>query len=125
MAHFAELDSNNKVLRVIVVHNNELLINGVENESKGIDFCKSLYGENTKWIQTSYNNKFRKKFCTIGDTYDQQKDIFIPEKPYNSWIYNEISNAWDPPIPRPIENLQSNQYCEWDEINQIWTIKEI
>ena len=47
MAHFAELDSDNKVSRVIIVHNNELLIDGVENEQKGIDFCKSLFGLNT------------------------------------------------------------------------------
>jgi len=57
MAHFAQLDDNNKVLKVIVVNNNELLNNGIESEQKGIDFCKSLFGQDTKWKQTSYNTK--------------------------------------------------------------------
>jgi hypothetical protein len=65
MAHFAEINSNNKVLRVVVVNNNELLVNGVENEQKGIDFCKSLFGSNTNWVQTSYNSKFRKQYAGI------------------------------------------------------------
>ncbi len=77
MAHFAELDSNNKVLKVIVVNNSELLVNGVENEQKGIDFCKSLFGLNTNWIQTSYNNNFRKQFAGVGYKYDAEKDILV------------------------------------------------
>jgi hypothetical protein len=56
MAHFAQLDENNTVLQVIVVHNDELLLDGVENETKGILFCKSLFGADTKWVQTSYKH---------------------------------------------------------------------
>jgi hypothetical protein len=75
MAHFAELDETNTVIRVIVVHNNELLDNGVESEQKGIDFCHNLLGG--RWIQTSYNGTFRGRFCGTGDFYDQALDEFV------------------------------------------------
>jgi hypothetical protein len=78
MAHFAQLDNNNIVTQVIVVHNNELLDNGVESESKGITFCQSLFGGT--WIQTSYNGNIRKNYAGIGYTYDAIKDAFIPPK---------------------------------------------
>lgn len=78
MAHFARLDSNNKVIQVIVVHNNELLDeNGQESEAKGIAFCKSIYGQDTQWVQTSYNNQFRGRFAGINDTYDPVNDVFL------------------------------------------------
>lgn len=79
MAHFAELDENNIVKQVIVVHNNELLDNGVESEAKGIAFCQSLFGGN--WIQTSYNGNIRKNYAGIGYTYDAVRDAFIEPKP--------------------------------------------
>jgi hypothetical protein len=78
MAHFAELDENNIVKQVIVVHNNELLVDGVESETKGIEFCQSLFGGN--WIQTSYNATFRKNYAGINFTYDPIRDAFIPSK---------------------------------------------
>ena len=78
MAHFAELDANNLVLRVIVVHNNELLDNGVESEAKGIAFCQSLFGANTIWKQTSYNGNFRGMYAGIGYSYDPVNDVFVP-----------------------------------------------
>ena len=78
MAHFAELDDNNIVIQVIVVNNNDLLVDGKENEQKGIDFCKSLFGGN--WIQTSYNARIRKNYAGIGYTYDAVNDAFIPPK---------------------------------------------
>lgn len=78
MAHFAELDENNVVLRVIVVHNNELIDeNGVESEAKGIAFCQSLFGANTRWVQTSYNGNIRGVYAGIGYTYDPDKDMFV------------------------------------------------
>jgi len=84
MAHFAQLDENNVVLQVIVVHNNELVANKqtsvnedgsiavsvIESEDRGIAFCQSLYGADTRWVQTSYNGSFRGKYVGIGDTYD-------------------------------------------------------
>jgi hypothetical protein len=79
MAHFAELDNNNIVLRTIVIDNkNTSDDKGVEKEEIGIAFCKSLFGENTKWVQTSYNNNLRGHFAGIDDVYDPIKDEFIP-----------------------------------------------
>ena len=76
MAHFAELNENNVVTQVIVVHNNELLDeNRNELEQKGIDFCVSLFGGT--WIQTSFNATIRGKYAGIGDTYDPIADVFV------------------------------------------------
>jgi hypothetical protein len=77
MAHFAKLDENNVVTQVIVVINNELMDNGVESEQKGIDFCKSLFGADTRWVQTSYNASFRGLYAGIGYTYDAANDVFV------------------------------------------------
>ena len=75
MAHFAELDENNIVTRVIVVHNNELLDeNGIESEQKGVDFCIAHYGG--RWIQTSYNDSFRGFYAGIGNLYNEVTDEF-------------------------------------------------
>jgi hypothetical protein len=74
MAHFAELNENDIVQRVIVVHNNELLIDGVESESKGIDFCVAHFGGT--WVQTSFNNNFRGRFAAIGMKYNKETDAF-------------------------------------------------
>ena len=89
MAHFAQLDKNNKVIRVIVV-GNEFITNdtGIEIEQLGIDFCKHLTGNDTTWVQTSYNRNFRKNFAGPGHTYDPVLDAFIPEKMYESWVLN-------------------------------------
>ncbi len=75
MAHFAEIDENNKVLRVIVVNNEVITVDGVENEQVGKDFCSNLFGGN--WIQSSYHGNFRQKAAGIGDYYDPINDIFI------------------------------------------------
>ena len=78
MAHFAKLDKNNKVVEVIVISNNDILDeNGNESEEKGIKFCKKLYGENTNWKQTSYNNNFRGRYAGIGIYYDCTIDEFV------------------------------------------------
>lgn len=76
MAHFAELDDNNIVQRVIVV-NNEVLLDedGIEQEAIGIKFCQDLLGG--RWVQTSYNNNFRGTFAGIGFKYDEINDVFI------------------------------------------------
>lgn len=93
MAHFAQLDDNNIVTQVIVVHNNELLDeNGQESEAKGIAFCQSLLGGN--WIQTSYNGNFRKNYAGQGFTYDVIRDAFIPPKPEGNWILDETTCQW-------------------------------
>jgi hypothetical protein len=93
MAHFAQLDENNVVLQVIVVHNNELLIDGIESEAKGIEFCQSLFGGN--WIQTSYNGTIRKNYAGIGYTYDATRDAFIAPKPDGvDWTLDEQTCIW-------------------------------
>lgn len=77
MAHFAEIDENNKVLRVIVVNNSDILDEeGSESELKGIEFCKNIFGG--EWRQTSYSSSFRGHFAAAGFTYDPIADIFIP-----------------------------------------------
>lgn len=92
MAHFAEVDNDNKVVRVIVVHNNELLVNGNELESKGIEFCQSLYGGT--WIQTSYNNNIRYNYAGTGFTYDAVRDAFIAPEPDNATGFDEDTCRW-------------------------------
>jgi hypothetical protein len=81
MAHFAQLDENNKVIQVIVVDNDETHDkDGLENETLGVAFCKKLFGLNTKWVQTSYNRTIRGGvFAGIGMTYDETLDSFIPD----------------------------------------------
>jgi hypothetical protein len=117
MAHFAELDGNNVVLRVIVVNNSEILDeSGNESESKGVTFCKLLHGENTNWKQTSYNSTFRKNFAGIGNTYDPTRNAFIRPQPFPSWPFVEETCNWKPPITRPDDG---NPYI-WDEETVSW-----
>jgi hypothetical protein len=78
MAHFAELDENNNVLRVIVIHNQDCQDeSGNEMETVGQFYCKLLFGENSRWLQTSYNGKFRGKYAGIGDIYDDSINEFV------------------------------------------------
>jgi hypothetical protein len=115
MAHFAEIGLNNVVQQVIVVHNNELLDeNGVEQESKGQEFCRNLLGGT--WVQTSYNGSFRKNFAGSGYTYDSERDAFIPPKPYNSWVLDEETCQWQPPTPMP----DDGQMYTWNEGTTSW-----
>lgn len=126
MAHFAELDENNKVINVIVVNNEELLEDGIELESKGIAFCKSLYGDNTKWVQTSYNavnNGFRKHYAGKSFIYDPDFDAFIPPKPYPSWKLNYQTFIWEAPIAKPAE--QQGFEWVWGELGQEWIARPV
>lgn len=78
MAHFAELDANNIVLRVLVVSNDDITDEaGLEQEELGISFLQGLLGPDTRWVQTSYNGNFRGKYAGIGDTYDPVVDVFV------------------------------------------------
>lgn len=96
MAHYAELDSSNIVLRVIVVDNMMLKDEqGNEQEQIGIDFLKSLFGQETIWVQTSYNGSKRKNYAGIGYTYDPERDAFIAPKPDSEgWILDEDTCRW-------------------------------
>ena len=121
MAHFARLGVGNKVTQVVVVHDNELLDeNGDEKEQKGIDFLRGLYGEPYAiWVQTSYNANFRGRFASIGSSYKEDRDVFIGPKPYSSWVLNEGTNEWEPPIPKPEGNYNWNEETQaWDAVSK-------
>lgn len=115
MAHFAEIGLNNTVLRVIVVNNAELLDDqGVEQEAKGAEFCRSLFGGT--WLQTSYNANMRKNYAGVGYTYDSTLDAFIAPKPYDSWLLNTDTAQWEAPVPMPTDGAM----YVWDEATQNW-----
>lgn len=115
MAHFAELDANNIVLRVIVVDTKDnSTADGVEKESIGRAFCERLFGGN--WLQTSYNNKIRKRYAGIGYSYDAALDAFIPPKPYPSWTLDNATADWVAPVPMPTDGKSYS----WDEATQSW-----
>jgi hypothetical protein len=115
MAHFAKLGQDNTVLQVVVVANSDTSDqNGNEVESFGQEFCNRLLGGN--WVQTSYNANFRKNFAGIGYTYDTQRDAFIPTKPYQSWLLDETTCTWMPPIPYPEDGIK----YQWDDAVNNW-----
>lgn len=116
MAHFAQLNESNIVVQVIVVHNNELMQDGVEQEAKGVAFCQSLFGANTQWRQTSYNGNMRKNYAGIGYTYDAGRDAFIPPQPFASWVLDEATCNWNAPVPMP----QDEKQYRWDEPTVSW-----
>jgi len=96
MAHFAELDENNIVKQVIVVHNNELKgANGVEYENKGVEFCN-------------------------GFTYDDVNDVFVAPQPFPSWSLDE-NHDWQPPTPMPEDASEEKPYI-WNEESQTWDL---
>ncbi len=116
MAHFAQLDDNNIVTQVIVIANEKILLDGIENETKGIEFCKSLLGEDTRWVQTSYSGTIRKNYAGIGYIYDPVADHFFAPQPYPSWIL-DVDAQWQPPTPMPIEEEKS---FIWEEETLFW-----
>lgn len=110
MAHFAKIE-NNVVVQVIAVHNNELLVDGVEVESKGAEFCSNLLGGT--WIQTSYNNNIRKQYAGVGYAYNSDADVFVAPQPFASWSL-DANYDWQPPTPMP------EGYFYWDEESLSW-----
>lgn len=114
MAHFAEIDGNGVVQRVIVVGNKDTSdANGVEKESIGQAFCERLFGGN--WVQTSYNGNFRKRYAGIGYKYDAALDAFITPQPYPSWTLDANAD-WQAPVPMPTDG----KMYAWDEAAQAW-----
>ena len=114
MANFAEIDKNQKVIRVIVAEQ---------------DFIDSgVVGNPANWIQTSYNTRqgvhktggkaLRKNFAGVGFTYDKTKDAFIPPQPFKSWKLNDEKGDWEPPKPQPKEG-----FSHWDEDKVDWVVK--
>jgi hypothetical protein len=116
MAHFAKLGVGNIVEQVIVVSNDI-----ATTEQAGSDFINKLYNTRDVWKQTSYNNNIRKNFAGIGYQYDQQRDAFIPPKPFNSWILNEDTCLWNAPVAYPQDD---NRY-KWNESTLTWDIVEV
>lgn len=119
MAHFAELDSNNIVLRVIVVDNKDTAdANGVEKEHIGAAFCERLFGGT--WKQTSYNGNFRKNYAGIGYTYDSVIDAFVPPRPYLSWLLDADTAQWNAPVAMPNDGKRYS----WNEEQQKWEAQD-
>ena len=102
MSHFAKINSSNIVTEVIVAEK---------------DFINSgVVGDEFLWVQTSYNNNFRKNFAGIGDTYDKTKDAFITVKPFASWVLDEATCKWKAPTDCPGD---INDYY-WNEDTLSW-----
>jgi len=117
MAHFARINKNWIVEEVIAVSNNVLLNDqGIECDWLGEQFCQQLYGFHTKWIQTSYNGKKYKNFAGIDYTFDPYRHAFIPPKPFPSWLLNESTCLWNPPISYP----NDGKLYVWDEQSLSW-----
>ena len=128
MAHFAKLGTGNIVKQVIVVSNDI-----ATTEQAGVDFINKLYNTRDVWKQTSYNSTIRKNFAGIGFTYDQTRDAFIPQKPYNSWVLVEETCRWKAPVDYPetyTQNLTDEQgnpakdRYYWNENKVNWELKE-
>ena len=127
MAHFAQLDSNNVVTKVIVISNDDITdINGNEAESIGVAFCQKLVGSDTNWKQTSYNGKMRGNYAGIGYTYMSDvatlgvasTDVFIAQQPHASWSIGVSTVRWYAPIPEPTltdDQIAAMSYYTWDE----------
>ena len=144
MASFAKIGLNNKVIEVQSVVNEVLHdSNGIEQESIGIDFLTKLTGY-PLWKQTSYNTHggvhnnggtpLRKNHAGIGYTYDENRDAFIPPKPFNSWVLNEDTCLWNPLIQKPITYTQNRineagnpimDIYRWNEQTLSWDLKEV
>ena len=102
MAYFAEINEEGLVLRVIVADPGFITSGAV--------------GDSTNWIETFKDGR-RKNFAGIGQTYDKDKDAFIPKKPFDSWNLNEENCRWEAPVLKPTDKTKLHI---WDEKNQVW-----
>tara|TARA_B100000214_G_scaffold257319_1_gene189711 strand:+ start:12733 stop:13119 length:387 start_codon:yes stop_codon:yes gene_type:complete len=119
MAHFAKLNVDNIVENVVVVDNSVLLKeDGTEDEQKGITYLTNLIGS-AIWVQTSYNDNFRKKYAGIGDFYDSAKDKFISPQPFPSWSLDS-NDDWQAPVAKP----EDDPLAQWDEESLTWIRSE-
>jgi hypothetical protein len=121
MANFAQLNEDNIVTQIIVVSNDVISnLPFPSSENIGIEFCQSLFGLNTIWKQTSYNENFRKNYAGIDYKFDNQRDAFISPQPYPSWILEETTCRWEPPVPYP--SSTDLKLFAWDELTLSWVI---
>ena len=126
MAHFAKINTDNIVVEVIVVNDNELLVDGTESEAQGINFLNSLFNTKFNWKQTSYNTAanshklggtpLRKNYAGMGYTYDADKDAFIAPKPYASWTLDNDTCIWEAPVAYP----DDGEKYVWSEDDTNW-----
>lgn len=121
MAHFAKYDAKHLVTEVIVIANDVVQnLPFPESEPVGVAFCKSLYGDDTNWAQTSYNASFRYNYAGHGYEFDPAANngggAFIPPKPYPSWLLNTTTYQWEAPVPYP----DDGKAYHWDEATQSW-----
>ena len=117
MAHFAELDNNNVVLRVVVVGNDCVPSDEhIDGETWCINFFKT-----PNWKQTSYNHNFRKQYAGIGYTYDAAKNKFLSPQPHDSWAL-DANDDWQAPVTYPTDITDKS--ISWDEAGQKWTAKD-
>ena len=124
MAHFAKINESNIVTEVIVVNNDVIKdSSGNELESLGVAFCTQIYGAGI-YKQTSYNSNIRKNMATIGSTYDSTRNAFIRPKRYPSWVLDELTCRWKPPIDHPSDSeaIGGNVLYQWDESNVSWRV---
>ena len=131
MAHFAELDTRIKVLRVLVVDNGDSGGGDLSSENVGIGFCQSLFGEHTIWKQTSYNANFRGNAAHVGGVYMEgvatlgvgSTDIFIDPQPFDSWTLSTTKAIWIPPTnpgeapALSADELADDKWYEWNDSN--------
>jgi hypothetical protein len=129
MAHFAELNSNNVVLRVVVACNQDIANNGGEQSEQAAEHFKTVckLSENgVKWVQTSYNNNFRKQFAGTGKIYDSIKNKFISSQPFASWSLDS-NDDWQAPVAYPTVTTYGDNvkyFISWDEVGQRWIGKD-
>ena len=126
MAHFAKIGKGNIVEQVVVVSNDI-----ATTEQAGVDFLNNLYKTRDVWKQTCPDKTIRKNYAGIGYTYDEDKDSFIPKKPYASWILNETTCLWEAPVAYPetydkgLTDEQGNPVKDkyyWNENNINWEL---
>ena len=128
MAHFAELDDNNVVTRVVVVGNDVTTATGPLGENDmhvdGETWCVNFF-KTPNWKQTSYNNNFRKQYAGMGYTYDAAKNKFISPQPHASWAL-DANDDWQAPVTYPTDTgtEESPKLISWNEENLRWTAKD-
>jgi len=116
MAHFAKLGKGNIVEKVEVVSNDV-----ATDEAAGIAFLRDFYNDpHAVWVQTSYSGSFRKNFAGIGYYYDESRDAFIRPKLYSSWVLNETTCDWVPPVAYPSNAMTEEKTYKWNEVTKSW-----
>jgi hypothetical protein len=108
MAHFAEIDDGSRVLRVLVVPDDQ--------QHRGQDYLALDLGLGGTWLQTSYNANIRKNFAGPGYSYDPVRDAFVPPAPFMSWVLDEATCRWSPPLPYPSDG----ERYRWKEEDGRW-----